>query len=97
MKILLDVQASPDKKDEGEIPLSHAARNGHDGVVKILFERYEVNPNHPGRWSTTPLMSAAQNGHEGVVEVPLRSALTSHVFKAEHLSRMLPRGGMIEW
>ena len=40
VKILLDIQASPDKKNEGEAPLSHAARNGHDGVMKILLERY---------------------------------------------------------
>jgi len=50
VKILLDVQASPDKKDEeGETPPPHAARNGHDRVVKILLERYKVNPNHLGR------------------------------------------------
>jgi len=72
VKILLDVRASPDKKDEQvETPLSHAACNGHAGVVKILLERDDVDPNHEGRWHT-PLRSAALNGHEGVVKELLR-------------------------
>ncbi|RPB03808.1 hypothetical protein L873DRAFT_1800323, partial [Choiromyces venosus 120613-1] len=52
-------------------PLLLAARNGHEGVVKILLERQDVNPNIGDRWNNTPLSSAAKSGHEGVVKILL--------------------------
>jgi len=32
----------------GNTPLVWAARNGHQGVVKILLGRSDINPNKPG-------------------------------------------------
>jgi len=55
----------------GSGPLAWAARNGHEGVVKILLGQGEVNPDKPDRWGQTALSFAAENGHEGVVKILL--------------------------
>ena len=39
----------------GSTPLVWAARNGHEGVVKILLSRDDVNPDKPDNSSETPL------------------------------------------
>ena len=52
-------------------PLMWAARNGHDGVVKILLGRGDINPDKPDIEDQTPLLYAAMNGHEGVVKILL--------------------------
>ena len=43
------------------------ASNGHEGVVKILLGREEVNPDKSDRFGQTPLSYAAGGGHERVV------------------------------
>ena len=55
----------------GNTPLNWAARNGHEGVVKILLGRGDVNPDKSDNKSRTPLWWAASNGHEGVVKILL--------------------------
>ena len=52
-------------------PLMWAACNGHEGVVKILLGRDDVNPDRPDRHDQTPLLQAARNGHKAVVEILL--------------------------
>ena len=52
-------------------PLVWAARNGHEGVVKILLGRDDVNPDEPNGDQRTPLYCAAHNGHEEVVKILL--------------------------
>jgi len=62
---------NPDSPSEsGGTPLSWAAQNGHEGVVKILLERNDVNPD-ARRFGHTPLSWAAENGHERVVKILL--------------------------
>ena len=56
----------------GHTPLAWAARNGHEGVVKILLGQEEVNPDKPDNHGRTPLSRAAEGGHEGVVKILLR-------------------------
>jgi len=46
-----------------------AAGNGHEGVVRILLERNDVDPDSIGIDFLTPLSQAAGNGHEGVVRI----------------------------
>ena len=56
----------------GQTPLSWAAGNGHEGTVKLLLGRKDVNPDIPDTWDgQTPLSWAAENGHEGVVKLLL--------------------------
>jgi len=51
--------------------LALAALNGHEGVVKILLGKKEVDPNKPCDTGETLLSYAAQGGHEGVVKALL--------------------------
>jgi len=55
----------------GRTPLTWAARNGHEGVVKILLEQKGVNPNRTDKNDRTPLVCTAFEGHEGVVKLLL--------------------------
>ena len=56
----------------GSTALIWAVINGHEGVVKVLLEQEEVNPNQADtKNGRTPLMWAAERGHEGVVKVLL--------------------------
>jgi len=52
--------------------LAWAAIRGYEGVVKILLEREDINPNQADTgYGRTPLSWAAKNGHEGVVRILL--------------------------
>jgi len=63
---------NPNRPDKGgQTPLSWAARNRHDGVVKLLLERGDVKPNRPDRGGRTPLWWAASIGHDGAVKLLL--------------------------
>ena len=55
----------------GRTPLAWAAESGHEGVVKLLLERGNVDPNRPDARDRTPVASAALMGHEGVVKLLL--------------------------
>ena len=56
----------------GSTPLSCAAKNGHEEVVKILLGWEEVNLNKADNFDDTPISDAAQGRHEGVVKILLR-------------------------
>jgi len=63
---------NPNQLDSsGNTPLLCAARNGYQGVVKILLERDEVNPDEPDNCGQTPLHKAAWGGHQEVVKILL--------------------------
>jgi len=55
----------------GNTPLTWAARGGHEGVVKILLGRDDVNPEKSDNGGRTPLGLAAIYGCEGVVRILL--------------------------
>ena len=63
---------NPDSSsNNGQTPFCWAAKNGHEGTVKLLVER-GVYPDTPdAEYKQTPLSLAAQYGHEGIVKLLL--------------------------
>ena len=56
----------------GSTAMVWAARNGHEGVVKMLLEREDVNPDQADiKYGRTPLSWAVERGHGGVVRTLL--------------------------
>jgi len=54
----------------GRTPLSWAAENGHEAVVKLLLEK-DANTEAKDTYGRTPLSWIAGNGHEAVVKLLL--------------------------
>jgi len=71
--LLGKIYVNPDSLSKyGQTSLWWAAEKGHEGVVKLLLWRKDVNPNTPDtRYSRTPLSLAAMNGHEVIVKLLL--------------------------
>ena len=62
----------PDREDGyGKTPLSWAAENGKEAVVKMLLAKDDVDPDSKDFSGRTPLRWAAENGHEAVVKLLL--------------------------
>jgi hypothetical protein len=64
-----------DVKDTyNQTPLSWAARNGHEAVVKLLLEKGAELESKENRYGQTPLSWAARNGRETVVKLLLEKS-----------------------
>jgi len=74
VKLLLEMgNADVDSNDThyGQTPLSRAAENGHEAVVKLLLETSKANINSKDKDGRTLLSWAAENEHEAVVKLLL--------------------------
>ena len=68
---LLQNGAKPESTDNFATPLSWAAMNGHEAVVKLLLNRDDVTINVQNQYGETPLSLAAKNGHQAIVKLLL--------------------------
>ncbi|KAK0626170.1 hypothetical protein B0T14DRAFT_423288, partial [Immersiella caudata] len=76
LQILLDAGATVDiKDDDSQTPLSWAAENGHEAVVRVLLDAGATVDIKDG-YGRTPLWWAAGKGHEAVVRVLLDAGAT---------------------
>ncbi|KAK7425569.1 hypothetical protein QQZ08_008010 [Neonectria magnoliae] len=72
MQLLLKSQADPNAKGGGrQTPLSIAAMEGNEDVVKFLLDTKGVDVNLVDIKKFTPLSEAAQNGHDAIVKLLL--------------------------
>ena len=63
----------------GNTALTWAAIRGHDGVVKMLLQQENVNPDKENtRYDRTPLAWAARKGSKGVVKMLLEREDVNH-------------------
>jgi ankyrin repeat protein len=67
-----NIEVSADTKDnDGRTPLSWAAAQGYEAVVKLLLAREDVEADAKDYIDQTPLWWAALGGHEAVVKLLL--------------------------
>ena len=71
MLLLGRIDVNPDIPDleYGQTPLSWAAGNRCEGVVKLLLGRKDANPNSSDKSGRTPPMLAAGSGHYRVAQL----------------------------
>jgi hypothetical protein len=63
---------NPDLEDsDGRTPLSHAAENGREAVVKLLLATEKVDINARDNYGQTPFSYAICSGHEAIVQLLL--------------------------
>ena len=75
VRLLLEKGAEPDSKGYGGwTPLSWAACNGYEGVVKLLLATGKVNADSKDYYHRTPLWRAAENGHENIMKLLLATS-----------------------
>ncbi|KAL1988820.1 hypothetical protein VTN96DRAFT_7704 [Rasamsonia emersonii] len=103
-EVLINGGFSVEEKDDKErTPLILAAKEGHDGIVKLLLDHSEADAKATDEDGWTALHSAVTGGHDKVVDVLLESiskidinARDSSGFTALHQAAMQGNKEMVE-
>ncbi|KAJ5216713.1 uncharacterized protein N7469_011578 [Penicillium citrinum] len=75
LQILFQAGWNADLRDgDGKSPLSVAAANGQEAVVKMLLEREDIDADTADANGYTPLVEASRNGHTGIIELLLSTS-----------------------
>ena len=75
VELLLDHGVKPNIKDKvGRTALTHAARRGHETIVKSLLGKETTDPELTCACNQSPLAYALEGGHKAVVELLLADA-----------------------
>ncbi|PKY04808.1 ankyrin, partial [Aspergillus campestris IBT 28561] len=86
-KLLLELhQTDPNSRSTGEVgtPLHLAAEHNHFGVVRILLEHRDTNPNRQDWEGKTPLMTATEGNHAETARLLLSDGRTVHDIQDRH-------------
>ena len=74
LSIALILIPTPGAKDkDGQTPLSWAARNGHEAIIKLLLETNRIDVNSRDKHNRTALSWATLKGHETIVKLLLET------------------------
>lgn len=82
VRLLVSAGASLENLPNHYTPLSYAAYQGNERVVRFLLERgarVDADANGGGTYVNTPLMMAAIQGHEAIVRTLLRAGANADV------------------
>jgi len=89
VNVVLSSRRNLDLTDSyGRTPLSYAAENGHEAVVKLLLEKGADVESKDRKYGQTPLSWAAEKGHEAVVKLLLEKG--ADVESKDSLSSQTP-------
>ena len=90
MKLLLENGACPDfKYQDSQTPLSRAAEEGHERVVKLLLEN-GAHPDFQDEHGQTPLSRAVEGGSVAVVQLLLANKEVKKDYKYFTVSESHP-------
>ncbi len=73
METLLEERNLDVRNGDDQTPLSQAAGEGHEAIVRLLLNTEGVNPDSKDRYGETPLAHAANNRHEAIVRLLLNT------------------------
>jgi len=77
IKLLLERGASVESMDNsGQTPLSFAAKNGREAVVRLLLATGRVEVDAKDKSGQTPLSRAVEKGHEAVIKLLVGAGAT---------------------
>ncbi|KAF5137383.1 Ankyrin repeat domain-containing protein 50 [Metarhizium anisopliae] len=81
--LLAERDADIDIRDrDRRTPLSWAATNGHEAVVKLLLEKGANTETTESHYGQTPLLWAAKNGHKAVVKLLLEKGANTETIES---------------